>query len=227
MNLDDLEIISFIPDTGDTEAQLIPLTNSLVSIGGPNGAGKSELLLRLGSCFSGDASKLRNNATPGIILKFPSTFFDLKEASVTIPPEEYEDKSNDLFLTDLFDGIGDQFVFGTKDKIWPGIPENYESLEKCLGVALGFSLKFNLEVQVSATTKKLDRMDPAIGSPDFPHTELWDKKIEKLGIYMTYLKESMLGEENFIDQFVAEFIGEYKLLLIPVGSQDHPNGMSI
>jgi len=222
MNLDDLEIISFIPDTGDSEAQLIPLTNSVISIGGPNGAGKSELLLRLGSCFSGDASKLRNFVTPGIILKFPSTFFDLKEASTTIPPEEFEDKSNDLFLTDLFDGIGDQFFFGTKEKIWPGIPDNYESLKECLGVALGFSLKFNLELNVSAASKKLDRMEPSIGSPDFPHTELWDKKIQKLGIYTSYLKESILGQDNFIDQFVDSFLEDYKLLLIPVGTQELP-----
>ena len=222
MILDDLEIISFIPDTGDKEAQLIPLTNSVISIGGPNGAGKSELLLRLGACFSGDASKLRNSVTPGIILKFPGTFFDLKEESSTIPPEEFEDKSNDLFLTDLFDGIGDQFVFGTKEKIWPGIPDNYESLKESLGVALGFSLKFNLEVNVSAATKKLDRMDPGIGSPNFPHSELWDKKIEKLGVYTDYLKEHILGQDNFIDQFVNDFLEEYKLLLIPVGTQEHP-----
>ena len=224
MILDDLEIISFIPDTGDTEAQLIPLTNSVISIGGPNGAGKSELLLRLGSCFSGDASKLRDSVTPGIILKFPNTFFDLKEASITIPPEEFEDKSNDLFLRDLFNGIGDQFIFGAKEKIWPEIPENYESLKECLGVALGLSLKFNfnLEIQVSAIRAKLESMDPPIGSPDFPHSKVWDKKVEKLGIYTEYLRERMLDQENFIDQFVTEFLEEYKLLLIPIGTQDHP-----
>jgi hypothetical protein len=194
----------------------------VISIGGPNGAGKSELLLRLGSCFSGDASKLRNSVTPGIILKFSNTFFDLKEASATIPPEEFEDKSNDLFLSDIFDGIGDQFVFGTKEKMWPGVPNNFESLNACLGVALAISLKFNLDVNISAAHKKLDILNPSIGSPDFPHTDLWDKKIEKWGDYTAYLTGSIFGDDDFINRFAMDFLEDYKLLLIPIGNQEHP-----
>ncbi len=214
MKLDGIEVVGIIPNLSEINSPTVNFSNSMISIGGPNGSGKSEFLRRIKAGFSGDISELDPDTQIGIVIKVVSPKDDLDK--------EKSPLQDDRFIQNFYAGAMENLNWRIFKSHLEDNPRYIEEFELGMASVLAVSIKANFHEQLKESMEIFNKHASKVHNEKDSLSAEEISKIERYVSVLNFVKEKILENDEFVNDFASDFLKSYEILLVPVGTHDRP-----